>query len=172
MKNLKTYTALTNMGACYAGRDWAAMHGGTFAELWRDCPRGDWMAWYIANRNGYQRSRPLLAALVEIAALAVKHLEDNRSKKAFKTLKAYLAGKATKEDLAKGRSLADDAFFDEPIGANAERAAATILECYDAIHNASGNALTIVDRVLMLRNNDKRTNSRIADILRKHIPEI
>ena len=52
---------LTRLGACPDALEWARGHGGSLAELWRDCPRGDWLLWY-ATKAGAPRKDLVKAA--------------------------------------------------------------------------------------------------------------
>ena len=52
MKNVSNKVFLRSLrmiGACDEACDWVKEHGGTTAELFRDCERGDWMNWAFQN---------------------------------------------------------------------------------------------------------------------------
>lgn len=47
MTNEQFVRIMRAQGACEDAVAWAKVHGGTPQEMWRDCPRGDWLAWFI-----------------------------------------------------------------------------------------------------------------------------
>ena len=114
--NIKTMKPISNKaftrllreaGACSEAREWVGQHGGNSAEIWRDCVRGDWMAWIVAKEGekfGVTR-RELVGALADCAALSLKYYEskypdDMRVRDCIKICRAYARGKATDEELS------------------------------------------------------------------------
>ena len=74
MQNKDFLKHLKHLGACQDAVTWVKEHGGTSAECWRDCERGDWMAWLAAKDTTIARPR-LVGALADCAALALKYHE-------------------------------------------------------------------------------------------------
>jgi len=104
MKNADLLQHLDQIGACIEARQWVKKHGGSFTTIWRDCERGDWMAWYISKNPKHNHSKEFYLALADCAALSLKYFErkyqnDKRPRNAIRTLRAYAYGKATREDL-------------------------------------------------------------------------
>lgn len=54
---------------------WAGQHGADWAELWRVCPRGDWLL-AIAARRGVDAAS-IVAAARAVAKLALDHVEGD-----------------------------------------------------------------------------------------------
>ena len=114
--------------ACEEAREWVAEHGGNSSELWRDCARGDWMAWIVARRLDFFgiTKRQLVGALADCAALSLKFYEakypdDKRVRNCIRVCRAYARGKATEEQL---RNAADAAAYAASSAAYAAYAAA------------------------------------------------
>lgn len=51
MDNKTFVRRLKELGACQEAIDWVKEHGGTAQECWRDCQRGDWMAWLAGTMD-------------------------------------------------------------------------------------------------------------------------
>lgn len=47
MTNEEFLLLLKREHACLESVAWVKQHGGTVEEMWWDCPRGDWLAWFI-----------------------------------------------------------------------------------------------------------------------------
>ena len=105
MNNQKVIEKLNKMGACSDAVMWAKEHGGTSAELWRDCERGDWMGWYLGKSPKLRKSKAFfysLAEIIEVQAVPIYAKFDKKEmalKNVVKTLRDYADGKATKKDL-------------------------------------------------------------------------
>lgn len=51
MNNDKFINLLRAVEACDDAVEWCQIHGGTLAELWNDCERGDWMWWLLTKTD-------------------------------------------------------------------------------------------------------------------------
>ena len=97
MNNSQFVAALRNMNACCNAVEWASSHGGTPAELWHDCERGDWMGWIIGTCELHESPQKLAACLADVLAPIAKLLPSATTVE--KTLRLYARGKATIEDV-------------------------------------------------------------------------
>lgn len=97
MGNEEFINLLAETGACNNATNWAHEHGGTPAELWRDCERGDWMGWILGNLELYESPQKLAACLADVIRKSAKLLPEAQTVE--KTLRLYARGKATIEDV-------------------------------------------------------------------------
>ena len=127
MQNLKTY--LVNNNACYNSIKWAGKRRINKAA-WLSCPRGDWLLW-LAARIGIDKNLIVFAACdcAESVLYLVPEGED-RPRKAIETARAFIAGKATMQEVRAARDAAIAAY-----NTYAARAAAR------AAANAAANAI-------------------------------
>ena len=156
MNNDQTLGSLRKIGACNEAREWVKEHGGTSQELWNDCQRGDWMAWWIAKNPKYNQTPEFYLASADCAELSLEYFEkeypnDKRVRNCIKTIRAYARGRATREEL---KSAAYAAYAAAYAAADAADAAA-----YAAAYAAYAAART-------------KTLSKCADIFRKYFPEV
>jgi hypothetical protein len=160
MKNVSNKVFLRSLrmiGACDEAVDWVKEHGGTTAELFRDCERGDWMNWYIVKcqeKLGVSK-RQLVGALADISALSLKYYEkqypdDKRVWECIQMCRKYAKGKATDGELA--------------AAANAAYAAAHAANAAYAAAYAANAAAYAAARM--------KTLKKCADIFRKHFPDL
>ena len=138
---------LSKVNACEEAREWVKQNGGDSATLFRECERGDWMAWVIARMELVDK-RPLVGALADIAAQSLKYFEakypkDKRVREGIATCRRYAKGKAT----------------DEELNAAPYAPYATYAATY-----AADAATYAVARMKSLKKS--------ADILRKHFPDL
>jgi hypothetical protein len=92
--------------ACKEVRDWAITQP-TIADVWDNCPRGDWLVW-IARRLNAADDRTLRLFAVWCARstplgdgrVTGDLLTDPRSRAALEVAERYAHGQATKEELA------------------------------------------------------------------------
>ena len=118
MTNKQFLAHLKRIGACEEAVTWVREHGGTPAELWRDCTRGDWMNWLLVHdqkKLGVTKPQ-LVGALADCAALSLKYFEaeypdDKRVRKCINTCRKYAQGKATGEELENASSAASAATY-------------------------------------------------------------
>lgn len=95
MRKIERY--LRHYGACEGGIKWALENCNTMEEVWRRCPRWDWMIWLA--------QKCLCAGDLDEFGLwcaeQVAHLmADKRSSNALKVTRSWLDGKADDKDLA------------------------------------------------------------------------
>ena len=161
MDNKSFVTHLKKIKACEEAVEWVKSHGGTPAECWNDCERGDWMAWLAAKTKSITR-RQLVGALADCAALSLKYYEaeypdDKRVRECINTCRRYAKGEATDEELKEAANAANAA-------ANAAYAAyAAAYAAYAA--NAAANAYAYAAARI-------KTLKRCANIFRKHFPDL
>ena len=132
MDNKSFVKKLKKLNACEDAVNWCVQHGGTSAELWRDCERGDWMAWYAAKVGVDKRA--LVGALADCAALSLKYYEaqypdDKRVRECIATCRRYAKGKATEEDVRNAANSAADAAHAAAYAAYAAAYAKTLKKC-------------------------------------------
>ena len=168
MQNLKIY--LENLNACSSSLEWAGNRK-TSKAAWLACPRGDWLLW-LAGRIGIDKNLIALAAC-DIAE-SVLHLvpeNEERPRKAIETARAFVAGKATKEEV-RAAAAAADAAATWHAAAAADAAAtwhaadAAYYAAYAACHAAYAATNAVTDRDSAWAEKQKQ----FAYIVRKRIP--
>jgi hypothetical protein len=179
MKNVSNKVFLRSLrmiGACDEAVDWVKEHGGTTAELFRDCERGDWMNWYIVkcqDKLGVSK-RQFVGALADIAALSLKYYEkqypdDKRVRECIQMCRKYAKGKATDGELAAYADAAyaaanAAAYASANAAAYAASAAASAAAYAASAAYAAANAAYDAARM--------KTLKKCADIFRKHFPDL
>jgi hypothetical protein len=187
---------LTEMEACGGAVDWVREHGGTSSECWRDCERGDWMAWLAAKTPSITR-RQLVGALADCAELSLQYFEaeypdDKRVRECIDTCRRYAQGKATEEELelsaysaaasatyaasyaaASYAASAAAASYTAYASAYATYAASAAAASYAASAAASAAAASYAASAAAYANADRgKTLKKCADIMRKHFPNL
>ena len=189
MIGLKKY--LENLDACSDSIEWAEKRK-TSKAAWLACPRADWLLW-LAPRIGIDKNLIILVACD--CAASVLHLipeGEERPRKAIETTRAFVAGKATEEEV---RAAAADAVWDATDATNAARAAAraaryaadayaayaayfaakaayaarafAVIATSDFLAHAT-NAISYARAAYTVNNNNEKSKE-IADIVRKNI---
>ena len=174
MQNLKKY--LKNINVCHEFLDINAYHEflewasnrKTSRYAWLSCPKAEWL-FLLAKRIGIDKNLIILAAC-DIAE-SVLHLvpeNEERPRKAIETTRAFVAGKATKQEVCDARCAAaiinagkraidiDDIAY--AINA-AQASAGCIFNTYSAYYSASS----------AIKASYKK-QKEIVDIIRKRIP--
>ena len=182
MDNKQFSAQLKKIDACKEAREWVKSHGGTFAECWNDCGRGDWMAWLVAIRQkklGITK-RQLVGALADCAALSLKYYEkeypkDKRVRECINTCRRYAQGKATDEELTTAADAAADAAayaaFPADAAAYAADAAAHVAYAAAYVAYAAACVAYAADAAAYAAARTK-TLKKCADVFRKHFPEL
>ena len=187
MSNKAVMHLLREKEACQEARTWVEKHGGNSSELWRDCVRGDWMAWIIArNADKFGITKPqLVGALADCAALSLKFYEkeypkDKRVRDCINTCRKYTKGQATDEELGTAAYAAYDAAYDASAAyasaASAAYAYAAASAAYAA--NASAAAAAYASAAANAAYAaaayaaKTETLEKCADIFRKHFPNL
>ena len=165
MDNKSFVTHLKKIKACEEAVEWVESHGGTPAECWNDCERGDWMAWLAAKTKSITR-RQLVGALADCAALSLKYYEaeypeDKRVRECINTCRRYAKGEATDEEL---KEAAYTAYAAATAAAYTATAAA-----YAAAYAANAAAYAAYAAYAAARI---KTLKRCANIFRKHFPDL
>ena len=114
MENKVFVRKLKKLEACTDAVEWVTEHGGAASDCWRDCQRGDWMAWLAAKTKSITR-RQLVGALADCAALSLKYFEaefpsDRRVRDCLEVCWSYSRGSATDKELASAASAAYAAY--------------------------------------------------------------
>ena len=163
MKNLKPY--LQTLNACSESLKWAGSRK-TSHNAWLACPRGDWLLW-LAPRIGIDKNLIALAAC-DIAE-SVLHLvpeNEERPRKAIETARAFVAGKATKEEVRAAAAAADAAATWHAADAAYYAAYAAYAAANAAAHAAYAATNAVTDRDSAWAEKQKQ----FAYIVRKRIP--
>ena len=202
MKNVSNKVFLRQLkkvGACQEAVEWVFEHGGDAKELFRDCKRGDWMAWIIAKMELVTK-REMVGALADIAALSLKYYEkeypkDKNVRECINTCRRYAKGKATDKELevaayaaahavnaaAHAVNAADHAAHAADHAAHAAAYAAYALaNAANALANALVNAADHAAYAAAYAAANaaayavarEKTLKKCADILRRHFPDL
>ena len=177
---LKKY--LKKIDACSKSLKWAGNRK-TSKAAWLACPRADWLLW-LAGRIGIDKNLIILAAC-DIAE-SVLHLvpeNEERPGKAIETVRAFVAGKATIEEVRAARAAAI-AVYNTYAARAAARAAANAAA--NAIFSTYAGGATIARAISVAdaaadaayaayaaTNRDNvwaEKQKELADIVRKRIP--
>src|ERR1019366_3088227 len=138
-------TRLRSIGACEDSQDEYAMSRATPQAAWSACRRGDWLLWCLGKAYGAlppesQERRTLTLAMVECAALALRHTTDPRVEACLITTWRWGAGDpdVTLEDVRAKR--ADAAYDAAAYAAAAAYDAAAYAAAADAAYAAASDA--------------------------------
>lgn len=159
MNNKAFVRRLEALDACSAAIGWTQEHGGTLAELFRDCRRGDWMAWYL-GRSKLRKSPAYLLALADCAALAVKALgvDTKLLRKSLSVLRKFARGRATAGQV-------DDAYY--ALRGVRGAAAWAVKDALFAVENPVA-AYTITIEVGAALDDEDKGLAKCADVFRKY----
>ena len=199
MNNKDTLKFLRSIGACEDAQAWVKSHGGTFAQAWQDCERGDWMAWLLVKAQdqlGITRQQ-IIPALCDCAELSLKYFEekypnDNRPRKAIETARQWAKGLASEKDLRAAAAAADAAAAAAYAAADADAAYAADADAYAAAYAAAAAAAAAAYAAAYAADAaadaaaaaadaaadaayaaaKKQTLKKCADIIRKHFPVV
>jgi hypothetical protein len=124
MKNLTNkqfLVRLRKLNACIPAVDWVEKHGGSAADCWRDCDDGSWMGWLIGYMKLFESPQKLALCLADIIKPCSKILPE--AKTVEKTLRLYMTGEATIEQVKATGEAASWAAGEAVRAARAARAA-------------------------------------------------
>ena len=94
---------LNKLNACQEAKLWAA--GKTLSQAWQECQRADWMLWLLGRSPINKKIIATIA--VEFAETCVHNAKDYPAvAECITTVKKYLSGQATQEELAAAESAA------------------------------------------------------------------
>ena len=94
---------LDELNACQEAKQWAA--GKTLSQAWQECQRADWMLWLLGRSPINKKIIATIA--VEFAETCVHNAKDYPAfAECITTVKKYLSGQATQEELAAAESSA------------------------------------------------------------------
>jgi len=172
MNNKQIVNLFRKSNACSEAVEWAMQHGGTPAELWRDCEHGEWMTWIVAKwQDQFKFSRQqIVLALCDCAALSLKIWEDKypkdkRPRNAIKMARAWARGKATNEELKAAAYIASVAASAAYVAYAAYADSVAYAAYADSVASAA-----YADSVASAAR--KKTLLKCANIYRKHFPNI
>lgn len=94
---------LNELNACQDAKQWAA--GKTLSQAWQECQRSDWMLWLLGRSQIDKKTIATIA--VEFAETCVHNAKNYPAvAECITTVKKYLSGQATQEELAAAESSA------------------------------------------------------------------
>jgi len=182
MENKAFVKKLNRLDACTEAVEYVKTHGGTSAECWQDCKRGDWMAWLAAKTPSITH-RQLVGALADCAALSLQHYEakypdDKRVRECINTCRRYANGKATDKELRDAASAAHAAsatsaaafaaYAAASVASAASASAASAASAFAAAAAAASAAYAAASAAYAAAR--KETLKQCADIFRTHFP--
>jgi hypothetical protein len=166
---MKFKKRLKDLNACKEAIEWAGEK--TWAEYYKQCPRGDWMLW-LFKRTNPEDLQLLTLAKGHCANIARYLMKDKRSLKAVDTAIAFGEGKATRQELDKAANAAyagaDAAYAGADAWVAAWAAGWAAAAAADAAYaaDAAAYAAAVVDATDAREQNQRQT----ADICRKYLP--
>ena len=173
---------LHKIGACDPAIEWVAGHNGNSSECWRDCERGDWMAWIVAKMEGKFgiTRQTLVFALCDCAELSLhifeeKYPDDKRPRMALDVTRKWANGEATDNELKKAADAADAAYaayaaYAAAYAAHAAHAAYAAAYAAHAAYAAAHAAYAAY--AAYAADARKGTLKQCADIFRKHFSQL
>jgi len=126
---------LKKINACNEAVEWVEANPTLSpAQLWRQCPRGDWLLWIAANTN-IDRKKLVLAAC-QCARLALRYMPEGETRPlvAIETAEAWCRGNATLQQV---RDAAADATATAYAYATTDDAYAATAYAYGAAYDAA-----------------------------------
>lgn len=125
------WTTRLHADACVEAVEWARKQK-TYAGAWAKCERPDWLLW-LAGRTAStkaQRNAIVLAAC-DCAEMALQHVPDAeiRPRDCIATVRAYVRGAATLDQVRMARGAAYAAYADAADAAAADARSGARLEC-------------------------------------------
>ena len=164
MQRLKTY--LENLNACNNALEWAGNRK-TSKAAWLSCPRADWLLW-LAEEIEIDINLIILAACdVAESVLHFVPEDEDRPRKAIETTRAFMAGKATKQEVRAAAWTADTAYA----AARAARAAARAARvAASAARVAASNAAVYAAAEAGCDSAWVEKQKQLADIVLQRIP--
>jgi len=151
---------------CSAALEWAKEQP-SFAAAWRNCERGDWMLWLLAQRE-VKRERLVIAAC-KCARLVLKHATDPRVETCIVTTEKWARGKATIQEVRDAASAANAAAA-HAVGAAACAAAAANAAVAANASAAAANAVGAVAHAAAEEAAWVETMKKCANIVREEFP--
>lgn len=161
---------LRSFGACSESVAWAESYGSDHARAWAECPRGDWMLW-IAARS---RADRLLVGLsvCDCVESALIYTTDPRPAASVATLRAYLYGEASRNEVRRALHDADAADASAVYAASAAFAAAEFSD-YASDSNyvyAASAAACAAHYAASAGPSRREALARFADLVRARVP--
>lgn len=164
---------LAHLRPCREAREWAADYTDP-ALAWAECERGDWMLWIAGHMSGPPEGdgrRKLVGAAVDCARLVLpsheaRYPDDNRPRVCLDTAERWSRGKATSEEVRRGRAAVASAAYslDAAYSAYAATRAADLAADL-AVADAAGEAAAYV------ADGVADALARCAEIVRHHYPD-
>jgi hypothetical protein len=149
---------LEQQSACQSGRDYATKKKGDAAKIFAQCPRGDWLIWFLRRTNkitlGEARQCAVRFAELSLPLIAKRFPDEKRPARCIEAVKAYLAHPSdeNKKLMLAARCEASKArwFMWAAAAASADAAAdaAWLLARQNARHNFYKKAAKIVREIV------------------------
>ena len=131
---------LTSLKACTEAKEWA--EGKSLQSVWKTCKRGDWLLWLcerMADKPGWHTRKDVVLAACDCAETALKYVKEgeDRPRKCIETVRAWVAGTATLDDVIAARHAASAA------SASAASAASAYIASASAAYTSADAAASV-----------------------------
>lgn len=183
---------IASLGACPEALDWLhEFNHPTLQEAWAACPRADWMFWLLrkAIQKGHSIDpRALVLCACDIAETVLIHIPagEDRPRTAIETIRRWLIGEATAEEVRSAHRAALDFARATPLASfrTASAAAANAAAHVVTIAVESAEAVAYVSAAVAVANAAAYATSaavavayadadaafEAADIVRRYFP--
>jgi hypothetical protein len=144
----------------------------TFAQVWAQCERGDWMLWLAGRRKGVDRKLLVLAAC-DVAEPALQHVRagEERPAEAIESARRWARGEAPTS--ASHAAAAAHASYCAPTSASHVASHAAYAAAYSAAAPQAAHAAAFDAACASYADDDeahKASLKRSADLVRARIP--
>jgi len=163
--------------ACTPARDWVESAKGTPAQLWRRCPRGDWLLW-LAAEVGVDRKLVVMAACDCAEATAARRRPSTSTERwwqgvdataeCLRVVRAWCARRATRDTVSAALCELGASAFGGGNRVDAVEAAASIVAFRDGPY-CRRQATEYASRAAQGESNTD-SDKRMAALVRKRIP--
>ena len=157
---------LNKLNACQDAKLWAS--GKTLSQAWQECQRADWMLWLLGRSSINKKTIATIA--VEFAEACAHNAKNYPAvAECITTVKKYLSGQATQEELAAAKSSAWSAVLAaESAEESAARAAALAAESAVLAARLAADSAELAARLAALAAG-AAAESANCEIIRKHV---
>jgi len=163
--------------ACTPAREWVESTKGSPAQLWRRCPRGDWLLWLAAS-IGVERRLVVLAACDCAEATAARRRPSTSTERwwqgvdataeCLRVVRAWCAGRATRDKVRAALYELSASAFGGGNRVDAVEAAASIVAFGDGPY-CHRQAAEYTSRAAQGESNTD-SDKRMAALVRRRIP--
>ena len=144
MNNKQLKALMRKLGACEEAREWVSSlpNTTTLNEAWEKCERAEWMLWLVgkmADKPNWPTRKDVILAACACAETALKYVPKGelRPGKCIETVRRYVRGEATLEELVGARRAAAAAYAAAAAAYAAADAAAAAADAYAAADAAA-----------------------------------